>query len=575
MYLNYQTFLKNLNESQKKLLSSYNLLFSYIVVDANKYELLEQPISQQILFSLFEDNGSNCKDEILKIRNGEIINCNNFSAKFDYIFIHPMISILPFLNNIIIFYKEKYPNSKIIILNSDQHQHEKLIGGPESENISNNILDHYNNIDYLISGFAEHSSISLLINNPSKGVFSKRHVLSNNKNSVHFFDYDSIGELHLKNLKINNHNNSIRIQRSRGCLSSCTYCIEGQANKTHLNEKSWDALNIDKFINKLEKLQKLNYFFINIIDSSFEDPGKKGINNVLYFAKKIIEKKIKLSFKIHFRSENYIKFTLEEFKLIKRAGIDIIICGIESGNQFELTFFNKIASKQQHLENFKYAENTKLFFNIIGYIMFTPTADENILKEKVEFLRELNRGWDFINLTSQLYVFWGTKIHKQLNNLKLTDNNQKINFGYVKYKFVSENVEKLNNEFNSYKISFPKTMSINKLLYDSLGLLSRAKNPANFNIYNDNLNHINEFEINVSKQIKKLNKLYCDNFLNKINNINYDFFNNIDLVKEEKYALDNIKKIFTIIKKKKQDFSKIHLDSWISVRENLGINKYS
>ena len=69
MYLNYQTFLKNLNESQKKLLSSYNLLFSYIVVDANKYELLEQPISQQILFSLFEDNNSNCKDEILKIRN--------------------------------------------------------------------------------------------------------------------------------------------------------------------------------------------------------------------------------------------------------------------------------------------------------------------------------------------------------------------------------------------------------------------------------------------------------------------------------------------------------------------------
>ena len=572
MYLNYQTFLKNLNESQKKLLSSYNLLFSYIVVDANKYELLEQPISQQILFSLFKDNNSDCKDEILKIRNGKLINCKNFSTKFDYIFIHPMISILPFLNNVIIFYKEKYPNSKIIILNSDQHQHEKLIGGPESENISNNILDHYNNIDYLISGFAEHSSISLLINNPSKGVFSKKHILNNNRDAVCFFDYDSIAELHLKSLKPKKHNNSIRIQRSRGCVSGCTYCIEGQANKTHLNEKSWDALNIDKFINKLEKLQNLNYFFINIIDSSFEDPGNKGINNVLYFAKKIIEKKIKLSFKIHFRSENYIKFTLEELKLIKRAGIDIIICGIESGNQFELTFFNKIAPKQQHLEAFKYAESTKLFFNIMGYIMFTPTADADILKEKVEFLRELNRGWDFLNLTSQLHVFWGTKIHKQLNNLNLIDNNQKVNFGYVKYKFISENVKKLNNEFNDYKIRFPKTISVNKLLYDSLNLLSRVKNSANINIYNDNLNHINEFEINVSKQIKKLNKLYCDNYLNKINNINYDFFNNIDLIKEEKYALDNINKIRTKFNKKKYTTSKIYLDTWVSVRDSLGIN---
>ena len=251
MYINYQEFKKNLSKNQKKLLSSYKLLFSYIVIDANKYELLEQPISQQILFSLFKDNNSDCKDEILKIRNEKLINCKNFSTKFDYIFIHPMISILPFLNNVIIFYKEKYPNSKIIILNSDQHQHEKLIGGPESENISNNILDHYNNIDYLISGFAEHSSISLLINNPSKGVFSKKHILNNNRDAVCFFDYDSIAELHLKSLKPKKHNNSIRIQRSRGCVSGCTYCIEGQANKTHLNEKSWDALNIDKFINKL------------------------------------------------------------------------------------------------------------------------------------------------------------------------------------------------------------------------------------------------------------------------------------------------------------------------------------
>jgi len=572
LYLNYQTFKKNLNKNQKKLLSNYNLLFSYIVIDANKYELLEQPISQQILFSLFEDNNSNCKDEILKIRNGEIINYRNYSTKFDYIFIHPMISILPFLNNVIIFYKEKYPNSKIIILNSDQHQHEKLIGGPESESISNNILDHYSNIDYLINGFAEHSSISLLINNPSKGVFSKRHILNSNRDSVCFFDYDSIAELHLKSLKPNKHSNSIRIQRSRGCLSRCTYCIEGQANKTHLNEKSWDALNIDKFINKLAKLQNLNYFFINIIDSSFEDPGNKGINNVLYFAKKLIEKKIKLSFKIHFRSENYIKFTLEELKLIKRAGVDIIICGVESGNQFELTFFNKIASKQQHLESFRHAESTNLFFNIMGYIMFTPIADVDILKEKVEFLRELNRGWDFTRLTFPLYVFWGTKIHKQLNNLNLIDDNQQINFGYVKYKFISENVKKLNSEFNDYKIRFPKTMSVNKLLYDSLNLLSRVKNSANFDIYNDNLDHINEFEINVSKQTKKLNKLYCDNFLNKINNINYDFFNNINLVKEEKYALDNINKVLVEINKKKYTASKIYLNTWMPVRESLGIN---
>jgi hypothetical protein len=66
--------------------------------------------------------------------------------------------------------------------------------------------------------------------------------------------------------------------------------------------------------------------------------------------------------------------------------------------------------------------------------------------------------------------------------------------------------------------------------------------------------------------------LYCDNYLNKINNINYDFFNNIDLIKEEKYALDNINKIRTKFNKKKYTTSKIYLDTWVSVRDSLGIN---
>ena len=96
---------------------------------------------------------------------------------------------------------------------------------------------------------------------------------------------------------------SIRLQRSRGCVSPCNYCIEGQANKAIPSEASWEGEDFDTFIQRLIHNQDAGKFFFNISNSSFEDPGNRGFRDMIGFFKKLEETKFPGSFKIHLRAE--------------------------------------------------------------------------------------------------------------------------------------------------------------------------------------------------------------------------------------------------------------------------------
>ena len=47
-------------------------------------------------------------------------------------------------------------------------------------------------------------------------------------------------------------------------------------------------------------------------------------------------------------------------------------------------------------------------------MMFSPVVSIPDIVEKVHFLRDINRAWDFLNLTNRVFVFWGSVMHRDL-----------------------------------------------------------------------------------------------------------------------------------------------------------------
>ena len=321
--------------------------------------------------------------------------------------------------------------------------------------------------------------------------------------------------------------NALRVQRSRGCLAPCSYCIEGQSNRVLKGELAWEGLPIEDFAVRLSELATQGNFFINITDSSFEDPGKKGFNDLTKFCHLMIQKQINLSFKIHLRAESALKANSKKLELWKKAGIDVIVSGLESGNQEELSFFRKIASKQTNIESFNHLESPGIFCNILGFMMFSPITTLDILREKIDFLAEINRGWDFLNLTNSLLVFKGTKMHSQLVELGLARHDES-GVGYVDYIFRDNEIKPIFDKFNTLKLTHSGFLKLNNLIYDCMNLESRIQNPKNYEYFHYIGEKFDKFRCKLMSKKKKLTEYYSESFLNIIDNPERKFMPNYD-----------------------------------------------
>lgn len=472
-YVDFNEYISGIPAEERARLAGKSVLFVYPVIDANEFELVEQPVAQRILMSVCRSVGCRVMAEVASVNDvGVTFTPRTFEVP-DTIVVHPMMNILPRLAEVLGAYKERFPGATVVLQTSDQHQHEKVIGGPRAAEIANHLLMTYLDVDFVLIGFAEHALVSLLAGGPSEAVIDRQGVGSS---PLRVFNFASLPEPEpVERLA---RDRTARIQRSRGCLAPCTFCIEGQSNRTLRGERAWDGLNMDTFVGRIENVAKSGSFFVTITDSSFEDPGRRGLAELLRFADLIVERGIRLSFKIHMRSENMLRLSFDDLDRMKRAGIDVIGCGIESGIQEELDFIRKIASKEVSRDAYIHVESYGKMCIILGYIMLSPISTAAAIQEKTEFLRKINRGWDFLILTNRLLTFWGTQMHRDLVREGLADDGP-AEAGYVPYCFKDPAVGRLDRAITDVKRTRPGFMRMNNLMFDAINLESRMFNPVN------------------------------------------------------------------------------------------------
>lgn len=545
----------------------------------------DYPLSLGIIAGILRDNNI---DTTIIVDNIETYNANLFNS-YDLVAIYPMASNI---HKILDLIKKNTFNKryKTLLFNSDQYQHEMILCAPKSLDYAKSLMEECKNIDYILLGECEYSFLKLVeilnLNIPYDNIpmflyRNQNSIIYTGQNSVPI-EIDSLPRISRDFLDIEIVDNcntfSAKIMSSRGCPSGCLYCSEASVNIIDDGRKNVVIKSsIDKFIGEIKYLQeKYKVVFFNIIDSSFEISGKSGLDRIKYFCKQIIEEGIIASFKIHLRVGTLGKLDNDFLKLLKQAGIDIIITGVESGVERELLFYTKKTSLLKNENNIEYIDDFNQFFVLLGHMMFSPFLRIEDLYSKIDYLKKINRCWDFLNISNNLIVYRGTKLHDliiKLNlNLETSDTSATI-----PYKYEEEDVKYIADIIGNLKIKSNIFMNTNKLIYDSLNLKSRYYNKLNieFHSYNQLFqNFFNDLE-NTQNNLSLIYYNYFTDTLNSIASIkssNLQEFNSLELIKnvEDEYNHLHLKleELLNTLENKNLNFNKLYLKTWLSPINN-------
>ncbi len=460
---------------------------------AGDYSRNDYPISLGYMASLIRMNRG--KARILTSDIGDY-HPGDFNG-YDLVCIYPLTALWGKILETIKRIKQD-TGSKICLFNSEQHQHEMILCAPQAKQFAGKLMDKFPEIDFALVGEAEFSFIRLCekINKKENNFSSIPSLLYRQGEEVRasaapispvefdFLPFPSRDYLE-KTISEGVNTHSPRIQSSRGCVSPCLYCTESFTNITAGGRKApVIQRDIIRFVDEIEMLSaKYKVVFFNVIDSSFEDPGQKGIGRINQFCDQIIKRGIKASFKIHFRAETAAGASDELLLKLKRAGVDILVLGVESGIKKELDSYRKIAGPEQSLASVKRMESfAGKFFIVLGHMMFSPVLILDDLPQKLDFLKKLNHTWDYLEMSNNVLIFPGTAYHEWIKQEGLVLEHDVLS-PLIPYRFRDPRVKFVAQALSSLKLKCPSIIPLNMLFYEAGNLISRYYNKMNSHLW--------------------------------------------------------------------------------------------
>ncbi|MCP4265454.1 MAG: B12-binding domain-containing radical SAM protein [Candidatus Brocadiaceae bacterium] len=276
---------------------------------------------------------------------------------------------------------------------------------------------------------------------------------------------------------------SVRVITSRGCVSKCTFCLVNQQNVVNIG-KMWRGWSYKKVVDELEYLQKeFGAWSFNFSDSSFDDPGTLGKERSMKICQEIINRKLKTSSKIYLRCDNNTRLEdRSRLELYKKAGIDVIIIGAESGSDLELELYGKKARLVDNINTVKNIRSLDLFYCIAGFIMFGPNSTLSTIKENIDFMKKFDFCDDLDMLSNILILFKSTQLYKQLE----ADGRIIPNPNYwsqPKYVFKDKKAETLARHWANVISKYPLASQVNHNRANLGNLIARITNPMNSKVY--------------------------------------------------------------------------------------------
>lgn len=454
----------------------------------------DYPIALGNMASLVRMNGGGAD---ISIKLAGDFNPGDF-AGYDFVCFYPMSVMLKPMLEMAQKIKSHFTELKICLFNSEQHQHEMPLCAPRAADWGRELMEECPAIDFILIGEAELAFLNLCAKIASGKydyadlpacLYRENGNINMSAKPIAPVDFDFLpfpARDHLEEAISPEGTNRLspRVQSSRGCVSSCLYCAESSANITRSGRKKpWLGRDIIRFVDEIEMLNReYGVVFFNIIDSSFEDPGRRGLERMRCFCQEIIRREIEVSFKAHFRMETFDRLDDDAIRLLKEAGMDILVVGVESGVDSELRSYKKITTVEKNIRNIRRLDRFGGFFTLLGYMMFSPCLKLEDLPEKVRFLLEIDRGWDYLNMSNNLIVFRGTAYQDFIESQGLAQEAGKLST-VIPYRYIDERVKIVADEMGSLRGKCPAVISLHNLLYDALNIRARYHNKMNRHLW--------------------------------------------------------------------------------------------
>ncbi|MEK6873948.1 MAG: hypothetical protein AABW91_03810, partial [Nanoarchaeota archaeon] len=296
------------------------------------------------------------------------------------------------------------------------------------------------------------------------------------------------------------------------------------------------------------------------------DPGKRGIERMKIFLEEILKRNIEISFKIHLRAESVTKLDDDFLELMKDAGIDVLVIGVESGLEKELASYKKIATVDQNIVTIKRVNSLNgKFYPVLGHMMFSPILSIEDLPKKIAFLKELHHGWDYLELIHSILVYRGTKYHDFIKEKNLELSTPELS-PVIHYRFEDERVKKVANKIIQLKTKCQYSSKLNNLLFDAANLISRYSNKMNKHLWKRE-DIFMEFKEKIDEILFEVEDIYCNYFLSLVKLAKENWNDE----KAEKLYLKHVKTTISKIYEETETLIPTLLDSF--EREGLSTNK--
>ncbi len=306
---------------------------------------------------------------------------------------------------------------------------------------------------------------------------------------------------------------SVRMVTSRGCIGRCSFCCVNFYSKVQKG-KIWRGRSPRNVVDELEYLSRTyKAKLFNFSDSSFEDPGEQGKERSRQICEEIIRRGIPISAKIYLRCETMkSREDIELLKLYKKAGIDILVVGVESGSDYELRLYEKRATLDDNYRTATILKELDLFYVLIGFIMFGPNSTMETLKSNIEFLYKWGFADNLQAVSNTLMLIRDSKLYRILMEEGRVIESGK-HWELPRYVMNDRLAERMSKHWGNLFARFPVTGQVNKLQVNIGNLVSRMTNPMNADVLYSLKDEFLEFKDGYVQLSKEFGKLQHDYFV--------------------------------------------------------------
>ncbi len=170
---------------------------------------------------------------------------------------------------------------------------------------------------------------------------------------------------------------------TRGCMYSCTYCINELLNKAH-KHKNYRVKSISKFIDEVKYFKdKYGLKYVYILAEMFLPTTKQRLRDF----SRLWKEKVGIPFWCQVRVEGVDE---ESARLLEEAGCASVAAGIESGNEeFRKRMIHRMMSNEKIIEAFKILKKTKMQVSANSVVGF-PEETREMIFDTIELNRKVN-----------------------------------------------------------------------------------------------------------------------------------------------------------------------------------------